>query len=58
MNGRDEEDESIAIAGPLSGQQRKLEAMRNLGHEMEVGTTEEQAQEQEPSYGCDTSLSP
>ena len=37
-------DESIAIAGPLSGQQRMLEAIRNLGHEMEGETTKEQAQ--------------
>jgi len=44
LNPRDG-DESIAIAGPLSGQQRILEAIRNLGHDMDGETTEEQGQE-------------
>ena len=39
LNPRDG-DESIAIAGPLSGQKRMLEAIRNLGHDMEGETTE------------------
>jgi len=44
LNPRDG-DESIAIADPLSGQQRMVEAIRNLGHVMEGETTEEQGQE-------------
>ena len=44
LNPRDG-DESIATAGPLSGQKHLLEAIRNLGHEMEGETTEEQGQE-------------
>jgi hypothetical protein len=44
LNPRDG-DESIAIAGPLSCQQRMVEAIRDLGHGMEGETTEEQVQE-------------
>ena len=44
LNPRDG-DESIEIAGPLTGEQRMLEAIRNLGHEMEGETNKEQAQE-------------
>ena len=44
LNPRDG-NESISIAGPLSGQQCMLEVICNLGHEMEGETTEEQGQE-------------
>jgi hypothetical protein len=44
LNPRDG-DESIAIAGPLSCQQRMVEAIRDLVHGMEGETTEEQVQE-------------
>ena len=47
LNPRDG-DESIAIAGPLTGQQRMLEAIHNLVREMEGETTEEKAQEHPP----------
>ena len=40
-----EGDESIAVASLLSSEQRLLDAIRNLGHEMEGETTKEQAQE-------------
>ena len=48
LNPRDG-DESIAIAGPLSCQQRMVGAIRNLGHDMEGETTEEQGQEHRKS---------
>jgi hypothetical protein len=44
LNPRDG-DESIAIAGSLSGQQLMLEEISNLGHDMDGETTEEQGQE-------------
>ena len=44
LNPRDG-DELIAIASPMSGQKCMLDAIRNLGHEVEWETTKEQAKE-------------